>query len=48
MIEIMKIKNLSVSDFEKNLKTYQKLGGEALIKINLLLRVGLGWRAVTP
>ena len=41
-------KNLSMTDFEKNLKTYQKLSGDK-IKENDISNAGwVGWRAVTP
>ena len=41
-------KNLSMNDFEKNLKTYQKLSGNK-IKENDISNAGwVGWRAVTP
>jgi tRNA 5-methylaminomethyl-2-thiouridine biosynthesis bifunctional protein len=41
-------KNLSMSDFEKNLKTYEKLSGDK-IKENDISNAGwVGWRAVTP
>ena len=41
-------KNLSMTDFDKNLKTYQKLSGNK-IKENDISNAGwVGWRAVTP
>jgi len=41
-------KNLSMTDFDKNLKTYQKFSGDK-IKENDISNAGwVGWRAVTP
>ena len=41
-------KNLSTTDFDKNLKTYQKFSGDK-IKENDISNAGwVGWRAVTP
>ena len=41
-------KNLSTTDFEKNLKTYQKLSGNKLDEYNVPNTGWVGWRAVTP
>jgi len=41
-------KNLSMTDFEKNLKTYQKLSGDEIEKNDISNAGWVGWRAVTP
>ena len=41
-------KNLSMTDFDKNLKTYQKLSGVKIEKNDMPITGWVGWRAVTP
>ncbi len=41
-------KNLSMTDFEKNLKTYRKLSGNEIKKNDTSNTGWVGWRAVTP
>ena len=41
-------KNLSLNDFEKNLKTYQKLSGNKMEENDISNAGWVGWRAVTP
>ena len=41
-------KNLSMTDFEKNLKTYRKLSGNEIEKNDTFNTGWVGWRAVTP
>ena len=41
-------KNLSMTDFDKNLKTYQKLSGVKIKKNDMPITGWVGWRAVTP
>ena len=41
-------KNLSKTDYEKNLKTYQKLSGTKSEEYNVPNEGWVGWRAVTP
>ena len=43
-----KNKNLSLTDFEKNLKTYQKLSGDKMEENDISNAGWVGWRAVTP
>ena len=41
-------KNLSMTDFEKNLKTYQKLSGNKMTENDISNAGWVGWRAVSP
>jgi tRNA 5-methylaminomethyl-2-thiouridine biosynthesis bifunctional protein len=41
-------KHLSMTDFDKNLKTYQKLSGVKIKKNDMPITGWVGWRAVTP
>ena len=41
-------KNLSMTDFEKNLKAYQKLSGNKMKENDISNAGWVGWRAITP
>ena len=41
-------KNLSMTDFDKNLKTYQRLSGDRIEKNDMPITGWVGWSAVTP
>ena len=41
-------KNLSMTDFDKNFKTYQKLSGVKMKKNDMPITGWVGWRVVTP